>query len=124
MLLIEYLYWHFAIAPRKILEIAANYMTATWHRFLIVQHLGSLFAPWHRRLPSDFGKTKSVGDRVTNVITDIYIRFFAACIRMTIVLSGLFVEVVLFFLTFLLFFAWVLWPLVAIAMIGKGISLL
>ena len=124
MVLLEYLYWHFAIAPRNIWEIAANYAWALWHRFLIPQHMSHLFSPWHRRLPSDLDKPAGIGDRVINFITDFYIRIFAGGVRFSIVLAGLVSEIVSVFFFSLAFLVWVIWPVVLVVAVGKGLILL
>lgn len=124
MILVDYIYWHFVLAPRNIWEIAANYMRANWHRFLISQHVRTLFSPWHRRKPSDLGKPSSLEDRMVGGITDFYITILAAFARSFIILIGLFVEIITFALFTFLFFVWILWPIIAILLISWGLSLL
>lgn len=42
------IFWFYAIAPRKIVEIWGNYLAAVLHYFSITLLLRTLFAPWHR----------------------------------------------------------------------------
>lgn len=119
-----YLYWHFTVAPFEILKIMKNYMIATWHQFLIVQHLNTLFSPWHRQNPSDIGpKSKTFVDKIMDLITDIYIRLIAACIRLTIILIGLIVELLILVAFLILFIVWLAWPAIAVYSISRGLNL-
>ena len=121
----EYFYWHYTIAPFEILHIMQNYLKANLHRFLIAQHLRTLFAPWHRQNPSDFGsKNKTFGDKILDKIADLYIRLIAAFIRLMIIFAGLIWQLVLFILFLLFFVVWLAWPAIAVYLIGKGLSLI
>lgn len=124
MIAIKYLSWHFFVAPKNILQIAANYAKAVWHQFLIPQHSRSLFAPWHRRKPSDFAHSPGLGGRAIDAIIDFYIRIIAAGIRLSIIALGLMVEVATLCLFVLLFFVWVLWPLILFTSLIYGLRLI
>src|SRR3989344_7064780 len=104
---LEYFYWHYTVAPFEILQIMRDYLKANWHRFLIVQHFKTLFAPWHRQNPSDFGsKNKTFGDKILDKIADLYIRLIAALIRLLIISAGLIWQFILLIFFLLLFVAW------------------
>ncbi len=123
---IKYIYWHFTIAPAGIFEIMGNYLKSTWHKFLIPQHFKTLFAPWHRRDPSQLGakKSRSFGDIILDKIVDGYIRLVAAVIRLAVILTGLVTEVFVTVVFLALFVVWMLWPVVGLFLIFKGIALL
>lgn len=119
---LEYFYWHYTIAPFEILRIMQNYLKANWHRFLIVQHLKTLFAPWHRQNPSDFGaKSKTFGDKIMDRVVDLYIRLIAAFIRLTIIAMGLIMQALIGVSFIILFVIWLGWPVVSIYFILKGL---
>ena len=121
---LEYFYWHYAVAPFEILRIMNNYMIARWHQFLIVQHLKTLFAPWHRQNPSDFGKReKTFSDKILDSLADLYIRLIAACIRLLIIFMGLFVELLTLIGFLVLFIVWLAWPAISIYLIITGLNL-
>jgi len=121
---IEYFYWHYGVAPSGILHIMQNYLKANWHRFLIVQHFKTLFAPWHRQNPSDFGnRNKTFGDKIMDKVADIYIRLIAAFIRLTIIFAGLIWQLILCIIFLSLLVMWLVWPAIVIYSIGKGLSL-
>jgi hypothetical protein len=121
---LEYFYWHFTIAPFEILKIMKNYLKATRHQFLMAQHLRTLFSPWHRQNPSDFGtKERTFTDRIFDPIADLYIRLFAAIIRLSIILMGLVWQLVLLIAFLLLFVAWLAWPVIIFYLISRGLNI-
>ncbi|MBI2669805.1 MAG: hypothetical protein HYX20_01500 [Candidatus Yanofskybacteria bacterium] len=124
MIVIDYLYWHYVIAPMGILGLLKNYLIGTWHMFLIATHFRTLLAPWHRARPSEFGKSKTFGDKILNTIIDFYIRIIAAIIRLIVILIGLIAElaVVAVFITLLI--VWLLWPVILLSLFRKGLWLI
>lgn len=124
MLVIEYLWWHYTTAPKEILILFKNYSIATWHKFLIWGHLKTLFSPWHRMQVQLMLPAKGFADRISNIVTDIFIRLIAAMIRMCIIIIGLAAQgaVLIFFVALLLL--WVFWPFAVLAFVGKGFSLI
>lgn len=123
MLFLHYIYWHYLIATRNIWEIWSNYERATWHRFLIVRHLQTLLAPWHRQRPSDVKKSRDATGKILDGMIDFYVRIAAALVRLTIVATGLVVQFLWLGLFIALFFAWLLWPLILVISVIKGLTL-
>jgi len=120
---IEYFYWHFGVAPFEIFKIMKNYQIAVWHKFLIARHFQTLFSPWHRQNASDFwSRKKTFVDKISNVVIDTYIRLIAAGLRLTLILSGLIFEALVFVGFMLIFIAWLAWPALAIYLVFKGAS--
>jgi len=100
-------------------------MTARWHQFLIGKHFRTLFAPWHRQNPSDFGtREQNFGDKIIDSLADVYIRLIAAVIRLMIIFTGLLVELLTMIIFLVLFVVWLAWPMIAIYSIVKGLSML
>lgn len=124
MLLIDYIYWHYAIAPLGILGLLRNYMLGVWHKFLIATHFRTLLAPWHRAKPSEFGTTKTFGDKIINAVVDFYIRIIAAVIRLAIILLGLFTELIVIIAFVILLIVWLLWPVILFFWVGRGLGLI
>ena len=120
---LDYIYWHWAVAPGEILKIMNNYLIANWHKFLITQHFRTLFSPWHRQNPSEIGsRQKTFTDKILDVVVDLYIRLIAAGIRTIIILAGLVFELLTLIFFLILFVAWLVWPAIAIYLIMKGLS--
>ncbi|OGN00216.1 MAG: hypothetical protein A3B91_03820 [Candidatus Yanofskybacteria bacterium RIFCSPHIGHO2_02_FULL_41_29] len=122
---LEYFYWHFTVAPFEILKIAGDYLKAARHQFLIVQHLKTLFSPWHRQNPSDFSvRQKTFSDKIMDSVADLYIRLIAAGVRLSIVFMGLIWQVILLICFGLLFVIWLAWPVIAVYSIMRGLAML
>lgn len=122
---LEYFYWHYTIAPFEILKIMNNYLKAARHQFLITQHLRTLFAPWHRQNPSDFGKkSRTYTDSILDFLADIYIRLIAAGIRLVIIFCGFIWQILLFIFFILLFIFWLSWPAIAVYFISSGLNII
>lgn len=122
---LEYFYWHYTIAPFEILKIMGNYLKAVRHQFLMAQHLRTLFAPWHRQNPSDFGtRERTFTDKIFDPIVDLYIRLMAACIRLSIIFTGLMWQLVLLVSFLLLFVFWLAWPVITIYSISTGLNMI
>src|SRR3989344_5252230 len=122
---IKYVYWHFTIAPLQIMVIMTNYLRAFWHRFLIGQHFKTLFAPWHRQEPSQLApkRSKNFVDKILDFIADIYIRLIAATIRLSVIIAGLVTQLFIALGFTALFLVWIIWPVLAIYLIFRGLSL-
>lgn len=120
-LFIDYLWWHYTVAPKDIIHILGNYFVGFWQKFYIIQHAKTLFSPWHRLLPKYVFPSDNFSDKVTNFITDLFIRCIAAIIRLVIIAAGLAAEVaaIILFLSFLV--AWLLWPALSLYFIGRGL---
>jgi hypothetical protein len=122
---LEYFYWHFTIAPFEILRIMNNYLISNWHKFLVVQHFKTLFSPWHRQNPSDFGKrANTFTDKIFDALADLYIRLIAAGVRSAIILAGLIVELLTLIGFLLIFVIWLAWPVIAIYLIIMGFNII
>lgn len=124
MSLIDYAFWHYTVAPVGILGLLRNYLTGNWHRFLIGRHFKTLFAPWHRAKPSDIGGVETFGDKILNAVVDFYIRIIAAVIRLLIIVMGLIWEAVTTVAFILLLVIWLLWPIILVFAVGRGLSLI
>lgn len=124
MVFVNYLLWHYSTAPGQIVILLKDFSIATWHKFLILQHLRTLFAPWHRFSSKELFGAKSFGDKVGNWIFDIFTRFLAALIRLSVITMGLAVQVAVVIFFIVLFAVWAFWPVVVVAFIGRGVSLI
>lgn len=124
MILIDYFYWHYSIAPLGILGLLKNYLIGIWHRFLIATHFKTLLAPWHRARPSELGAARTFGDRIANGIVDFYIRIIAAIIRLIIILTGLIFELAIVAAFAALMIVWLLWPVIFVWSVSRGLALL
>lgn len=127
MLFFEYFFWHYSIALKDIAEISRNYLRATWFRFGVVFHLRTLFYPWRRQLVDDEPQEGLIMNLLMKVVTwfvDLYFRLIAALVRFSVVLTGLFACAFIILVFTVVFIVWLLWPLIFIIAMSKGIALL
>lgn len=126
LVFIDYIFWHFTVAPGNILSILGNYLKSTHQRFLITTHLRTLFSPWHRLDPSKIGHEHrpSIPERFLDLIVDFYIRILGAIVRLSVVIVGLVWEVVLCAAFILLLVGWLVWPALSVFLLYRGLTLL
>ncbi len=123
MLFFQYFLWHYTTAVKHLLEIARNYLVATWFRFGILFHLRTLFYPWRRQLVDDTpdeGIIMFLLSKIGTIVTDLIFRFIAALLRLSVIISGLITLITLICLFAVLLVAWLLWPIIFILSISKG----
>ncbi len=123
LVLIQYIFWFYTLAPLEIIRIAKNYIIATWHKFYIVNHLKTLFLPWHRQEAKI--EPKSLSDKIllatAGKIADLFLIFVAVIVRLTVVIFGLIAEVFVFLLFVSIFVLWILWPIILIYFLISGL---
>lgn len=123
-ILIEYIFWHYAIAPFEIIKIANNYFIYVWHKFYIPNHLKTLFRPWHRQQP--LIEPKTIGDKIflatAGRLADFYFILVAAVVRLFVVIFGLISEVFVFLGFIFIFIFWIFWPIVFVYLLFSGIT--
>jgi len=124
MIFIDYIIWHYITAPREILVLLKNYSFAVWHKFFIVQHARTLFAPWHQLNARYMFPPQNPADRLANFLVDVYIRILAAGIRLTIIVVGLATQVFVLVFFVSLLFIWLLWPALFITVTARGFGLI
>ena len=121
-ILIQYVFWYYLVAPGSIVKIARNYIVSTWHRFYIVNHLKTLFVPWHR-LNVEVS-LKTLGEKIVlgiaNKIADLYLLLVAAVVRLLVVTIGLVAELVIFAIFSLFLIFWIAGPIIFFGLIILG----
>ena len=124
MVFLSYVRWHYTVAPIGILTVSKNFIVGMWHRFLIPRHLMTLFSPWHRALPSQLPHKLNIGERVMYFIMDVFIRILGACIRMSVIVLGLLMELFLILGGVVSVVLWIIWPALVVITLYQGILLL
>ena len=84
----------------------------------------TFFTTWHRLNPKYIFQNENVGDKIGNFIAGIFIRFLAAGMRSVVISIGLMAEVVVLVSFGFILAAWVLWPVIFLIMITRGVSLM
>lgn len=123
-ILIEYIFWHYAIAPFEIIKIAKNYLIFVWHKFYILNHLKTLFRPWHRQQPHV--ESSTIGEKIfiatAGRLADFYFLLVAAMVRLFVIISGLLSEAFVFLSFILIFIFWIFWPITFVYLSFLGIT--
>lgn len=124
MLIFDYFWWHYIVAPINILEIAKNYSTAVWNKFLIWQHARTLFSPWHRMQAKYMFPAQGFLDRIGNFFFEIFIRFIAAFLRSVIIVFGLLAQATAVIIFAAILFVWLAWPFLFVIYVSRGLELI
>ena len=127
LIFVSYIIWHYTIALKDIIKITRNFLIGTWHKFAISIHFRTLFTAWKRQ---DLPKEKQdnpfaqLGENILDAIINGYLRILAAIIRLSIIISGLVVELFIGVSFVLIMFIWIFWPVIIVAWMIRGITLL
>ena len=122
-IILLYLQWHFLEAPRTILQAVKNVLLFNLEYFSVLLLLKTLSSPWKRYQWSSTGGfdiKKSIEALASNFIS----RSLGALIRGFIIVVGLITEIFLVGVSVLVFFGWIILPLLIILALFYGIRLL
>ncbi|MEA3452806.1 MAG: hypothetical protein U9Q96_00520 [Patescibacteria group bacterium] len=119
----QYLVWHFFDVPKELGKVWKDYLRSYFNFFSTGSLLKTLFAPWHGMLWS-YGRGFSFTRYAETIISNGFSRIIGAIIRVFLIVFGLVVETFVFFLGAIIFFAWLLLPLILVINFAIGIKLL
>ncbi len=107
----NYLAWHFYIAPKFILTLIYNYLLFVGHLFSIKIILKTLFSPWKREIIAVEKPGFNLADAFNTFSFNIISRLIGAAVRIMTLLTSLvfFMFVIIFGLTFFIY--WFLIPI-------------
>lgn len=120
-ILSSWLQWHFYEMPRVLFSVWKDYLWFGLNFFSIPILLSTLFAPWRRyqwRYPKGF----NVGEFFSSLVSNIFSRFIGAWIRVFLVLFGIVVQMLIFFVGVSIIMLWMLIPLIVILLLFIFIS--
>ena len=109
-LALEYLFWHFATAPKKLLRITANYLIFFVHYFSVGLLIKTLFAPWKRQLIGKGEPGFSLTDVLNTLSFNLISRFIGTIIRFFVILTWLLVEIFTLIFGVLFAIVWIFLP--------------
>ncbi len=111
MILSEYLRWHFLKVPAFILRVWGNFIIFFLHFFSIGYLLKTFFAPWHR-IQEKMGRGFSIHKFFEALSFNLVSRGVAVCVRLSLILGGLFFVGLTMVLGAACFVIW--WPVVVL----------
>jgi hypothetical protein len=102
----NYLLWHYSLAPKFILFLIGNYLFFVGHLFSLKLLLRTLFSPWRREIAKKEKPGLNLEDIADVVSFNIISRIMGFVIRLSTLFTALFFFVLVIFLGFILFFLW------------------
>lgn len=119
----QYFIWHFFDVPKELGKVWKNYLRSYFNFFSIGSLLKTLFAPWHG-MQWSYGRGFSVTRYAEIIISNGFSRIIGGVIRIFLIIFGLVAEIFVFFLGAIIFFGWLLLPVILIFSLIIGIKLL
>ena len=110
----NYLLWHYSLAPKFILILIGNYLFFVGHLFSLKLLLRTLFSPWRREIAKKEKPGLNLEDVVNVISFNIISRIIGFVIRLSTLLTALFSFVLVIFLGFILFFLWLFIPILSL----------
>ena len=117
----HYLLWHYTTALTSIWHVAGNLIWFVNHLFSLPQLTRSLVSPW-KRITEGRGETLNLEDLAGYIIVNLISRIVGFIIRLTVILTGALIILLLAFATLISYAIWVLAPAVIIALVYYGLK--
>jgi hypothetical protein len=109
----QWLAWHFWEAPREIVRAWKNFLKFNFNYFSVGLLLRTFFSPW-RRYSMSYGRGLNIGRYIEVFLSNMIFRLIGVILRSFLIFFGLATEVFLFFLGIVVFFAWLLLPVLLV----------
>jgi len=119
----NYLLWHYSRAFLEIFHVWLNFIWFTIHFFSIPQLMRSWISPW-KRITENRGNKWSFEDLAGFIIIGLLSRIIGFILRTSIITVGLISLLLVILAGFAIYALWVFLPLIIIAMMVFGITLL
>ena len=110
-MVVGFIYWFYAIAPRNILDIWKNYLKANLHFFSVPMLYKTLFQPWHRDTES-YGRGFDIEKFLNTLGLNIASRAIGFIIRGFMIIFALIVELVIILVGATFFVFWLALPFI------------
>lgn len=120
MLIIQYLYWHYLIAPKNLLGIWRNFLLFDWYFFSIGLLLKTFFRPWKRVIVVKRGRGFDPKEFLERFLANLFSRFLGMILRSLVIIIGLLAELATLVSGLILFISWLVLPLFLIALLSFG----
>lgn len=119
----QYLSWHFLEVPRDILGGWKNFLKFGLNYFSIPLLIKTLFSPW-RRYQWAYPKGLQIGKWFEAFFSNLISRLLGAVMRIFLIFFGLLVEVFIIFSGAIIFFGWLVLPILLIFGLSHGFRIL
>lgn len=115
----DYILWHYTLAISDFFTIWKDIVWFTYNYFSIPLLLRTLFSPWKR-----LGEKRKGYFDFVYIIMNLITRIYGAIFRIITILIGLIVVLFVIALGPIFLLLWIILPVVVIALLSKGISLI
>lgn len=122
-LLWQWISWQFFDVPKEILKGWRNYLLFNLNYFSIPLLIRTLFSHWHRYRYS-YGKRFDLKQYFEAFTFNIISRGLGAILRIIFILIGFLVEIFIILGGIIIFFGWLVWPVLLIAGLIFGFKIL
>jgi len=119
----QWVSWQFFDVPKGIFKAWINFLKFNLNYFSILLLLKTLFSPW-RRYRVSYGKGFDIGRYFSAFFSNLIFRTLGAILRSFLIFIGLLVEVFIIFVGLILFFLWLLLPVLLVWGLILGIQVL
>lgn len=119
----HYLLWHYSRAFLEIFHVWLNLLWFIVNFFSIPQLMRSWLSPW-KRIVEDRGEKWNFEDLAAFVIINIISRIVGGILRTAVIVTGLVCLTIMTIAGFAVYVFWIFAPVLIIALLGFGISLL
>jgi len=119
----QWIFWQFFEAPGNILKAWRNFLLFNLNYFSIPLLLKTFFSPW-RRYKVSYGKGFDIGRYFEALFSNLIFRTLGAILRSFLIFIGLLVEFFIIFTGAILFFGWLILPVLLIAGLIFGFKIL
>lgn len=118
----QYLAWHFFDAPKNILKGWKNFLLFNLDYFSVIPLLKTLFSPW-KKYKVSYGKGFDVSRYLEAFFSNLIFRVLGAIMRSFLIIAGLFFEVLIILAGLVVFFGWLVLPVILIYGLVFGVRL-
>jgi len=112
-IILQYLIWQFFDVPRQLLLAWKNFLLFNLNYFSVPLLLRTFFSPW-RRYKWSYGKGFDARRYIEVFFSNLISRILGAIVRSFLVIAGLAAEIFIVFSGLIVFFGWLLLPLLLI----------
>lgn len=105
----QYIEWHFYDQPRKILKTWKGFLLFNLEYFSVFLLIKTLFSPW-RQYKSFNPRGFDIQKYLETLFSNLIFRVLGTIFRIPIILAGIFFEILILIIGFLIFLGWLFLP--------------
>lgn len=119
---LQALVWQYSDVPKAILNGWRNFLVFNLNYFSLPILLKTFFSHW-RRYRYSYRKTFEIWENIEVFVFNMMSRIIGAILRTFLIILGLIIEVLIVFIGFIVFFIWLILPVLLLAGLIFGLKL-